>query len=347
MLRMIATKLFILCTNILMAGNIFNLDYNGYKYFYNNAIDYGEMAYQYLTRIFYTLGFSYQEFKSTSSIIFLLWLAYLLYKMAPKDIRWLVMCLYLVFPFFYDVIVVRNFMGSVFLLQGIYYLVSDRKHRVLLFLLFALSACGFHSLFVLYIPFAFIPVIIGNRNIRICLYSLIVIMTIIAATDCMLPIIIYVLSHVESMKIARFMLYINNRADLGILLFLFFAFTPVLLIHPYYKFIKRTKHIQDDSIYSNYNEYEYIYKNHFIAYIYYANLILLLYLPIIVLQSNFGRIFNNICIPNSIALLLATFDRRYKYRVFTGLGIVLMYLLRAYGGIYVYKDILSNNYFFS
>ena len=343
-LRMIVMILFVLCMNILMAGNIFNLDYNGYEYFYNNAIDYGEILYQNLTQIFYSFGFSYQEFKSISSVLFLLWLAYLLYKMAPKNVRLLTMCLYVVFPFFYDVIVVRNFMGSVLLLQGIYYLVSNHKHRVLLFLLFVLLACGFHSIFVLYIPFALIPSIISNRKIRICLHFFIIVMAILAATDGALPIVIYILSYVDFMKIARFMLYINNRSDWGILFFLFFALMPILLMSPYYRFLMKSNHICVDC--TQYNlEQNHVIIN-FISYIYYANMILLLYLPIIVLQSNFGRIFANMCIPNSIVLLTAAADRRYKYRLLTALGIVLMYLLRAYSGIYVYKDVLSNNYFF-
>lgn len=332
---------------LLMSGNTFNADYKGYEYFYNYAIDYGELLYQNLTRIFYTLGFSYQEFKSISSIIFILWLTYLIYKMAPKNIRWLTMCLYIIFPFFYDVIVVRNFMGSVFLLQGICYLVSNRKHSVLLFLLFTLLACGFHSIFVIYIPFAFIPAIVRNLKMQVSLYLFIIVAAILAVTDSMLPIIIYILSYLGSMKIARFIFYINNRADWGVLLFLFFAFAPVLLIHPYYKFIKRRHRIQIASLHSDCNEYITKQKNLLITYVYYANFILLLYLPIIVLQSNFGRICTNICIPNSIVLLIAAFDRSYKYRLLTGLGIVLIYLLRIYGGIYVYKDVLNNNYFFS
>lgn len=346
-LHIIAPKLFILCTSVLMAGNIFNLDYAGYEYFYNNAIDYGETLYQNLTRIFYTLGFSYQEFKSISSVVFLLWLACLIKKMTPKNIRWLTMCLYIIFPFFYDVIIVRNFMGSVFLMQGIYYLISDRKHRILLFLLFTLLACGFHSLFILYIPFVFIPLVINNLRVRRCLYVLIIAMAILAATDGILPVIIYVLPHIEFMKIARFMLYVNNRADWGILLFLFFAVLPALLMYPYYKFMKRFCGICTSNIESMRNKYKNIKKYRFISYIYYANLILLLYLPIIILQSNFGRIFANMSIPNSIVLLTAAFNQRYKYRLLTGLGIILMYLLRVYLGIYVYKDVLSNNYFFN
>lgn len=343
-LHIIIIILIVICMNIVMAGNIFNLDYNGYKYFYNNAIDYGEVLYQNLTQIFYSLGFSYQEFKSISSVLFLLWLAYLLYEMAPKNVRLLTMCLYVVFPFFYDVIVVRNFMGSVLLLQGIYYLVSNHKHRVLLFLLFVLLACGFHSIFVLYIPFALIPSIIGNRKIQICLHFFIIVMAILAATDSALPIVIYILSYVDFIKIARFMLYINNRADWGILLFLFFTLIPVLFMSPYYRFSRKNNYICVSCTQCSSNQ-NHIVINRFISYIYYANMILLLYLPLIVLQSNFGRIFANMCIPNSIVLLTAAADRRYKYRFLTGLGIVLMYLLRAYSGIYVYKDVLSNNYF--
>lgn len=330
-----------------MSGNTFNADYNGYEYFYNHAIDYGELLYQNLTRIFYMWGFSYQEFKSISSIIFLLWLTYIIYKMTPKNIQWLTMCLYIIFPFFYDVIVVRNFMGSVFLLQGIYYLVSARKHRVLLFLLFTLLACGFHSIFVIYIPFAFIPTIARNIKMKVSLYFVIIVAAVLAVTDCMLPIIIYIMSYLGSMKIARVILYINKRADWGVLLFLFFAFAPLLLIHPYYKFLKRRHGIQIASLCSDGNEYITKQKERLVTYVYFANFILLLYLPIIVLQSNFGRIFMNICIPNSIVLLIAAFDRSYEYRLLTGLGIVAIYLLRIYVGIYVYKDVLSNNYLFS
>ncbi|ANZ46342.1 EpsG family protein [Cloacibacillus porcorum] len=329
-----------ICCIILMAANFYNADYAGYEMFYYNNTDYGEFFYQELARYFSSHGFSYQKFKLITSILFLLNLFYIISLLVPKTIRTYVLGLYMMFPFFFDVIVVRNFMGNIFFMYAFVFFISEKKYKYYASFFFMALAIGFHSLYIIYLPFFLIPFIKSCQLLRRILYILIIIAFVIAVGGDIIKILSpLLLSYSNNLKIVRVLLY-EARAKAGVMIFLFFTFTPLFFIWKYWKFYTRTQRKP------KYSKFQYLSTN-FLPYVYYANIILLLYLPLIVLQSNFYRIYANIAILNSIALLMAATDKHYYFRKATCIGIGSIYILRACMSLYVYKDVFSHNYIIS
>lgn len=119
----------------IMGGSIVNADYEGYKILYENSIHFNvddffnvekslqywypkDSGYALINSAFVSAGFLYVEFKTIIAFVFYVIGYYIIYNLTTNANRILVV--YLFFPFFLDVIQIRNFYTMILLLLGTY-----------------------------------------------------------------------------------------------------------------------------------------------------------------------------------------------------------------------------------
>lgn len=161
-----------LVLGMIMGGGYDIPDYSMYDSMYtasivnfNYSFDYKDsgqggysrnIGYTILNNIFGTLGLSYQEYKIFTSIILLLLLLLYIKKIVPKIS--FVLLLYVLYPFFMDIIQLRVFYTEVILLIAVYYLSKYDRNKlgVFVFCVLVMLSGMFHSmgwLWLLFIPF--------------------------------------------------------------------------------------------------------------------------------------------------------------------------------------------------
>lgn len=114
-----------------------------------------EVTYQYLSHLFYQMGFSFDDLTMVTSILAMFILGWTIWRTTPFVA--LIMGLIFIFPGLDFIIQKRNFLGVCFLLLGFSYLIQDVKYFRIKYLLCVIIATGFHSLFILYSLVIFIP----------------------------------------------------------------------------------------------------------------------------------------------------------------------------------------------
>lgn len=161
-----------LILGLIMGGAYDIPDYGMYDSMYtasimnfNYSLDYADanqggysrnIGYTILNNVFGNIGFSYQEYKFIMSIV-LLFLLLTFVKRITSHIPYVIL-LYIIYPFFMDIIQLRVFYTEVILIIAVYYL-SKCKNEVLgnvIFLGLIAIAGMFHSmawLWILFIPF--------------------------------------------------------------------------------------------------------------------------------------------------------------------------------------------------
>ena len=138
---------------VLFSLNTGNADYQGYEYLYNNQMfaiaGSGQTAgYQFLSNICYQLGFDYLQFKC---IVGTLGLALLfLFARRYTNNAAFVLALYLVIPFFYDVVQLRFFLAASVAVFFTRFIIERTRFGVFLFLFGLLIAFSVHPASLLF-----------------------------------------------------------------------------------------------------------------------------------------------------------------------------------------------------
>lgn len=162
----------VLALGLIMGGAYDIPDHSMYENMYtasimnfNYSLDYADagqggysrnIGYTILNNILGNIGFSYQEYKFITSVVLLLLLLLFVRKITIHIIG--VISLYLLYPFFMDIIQLRVFYTEVILLIAVYYLSKHKNQISGNFIFFCLIAIAgmFHSmawLWILFVPF--------------------------------------------------------------------------------------------------------------------------------------------------------------------------------------------------
>lgn len=170
----------------IMGGNSSNPDYLNYESMYYNAVNFSwqnfwdpsvsysmgycrDFGYSITNYIGNEFGLSYQEYKFVSSLFFFTVLLLYIWKIVKGKLI-IFLSLYMIYPFLMDVIQVRNFMFVVLLFVGMYYLSYATTWRYLKFSSIMLIAATFHTVALLYLPFALFKKWINKKWIKYILY---------------------------------------------------------------------------------------------------------------------------------------------------------------------------------
>ncbi|MFD0896287.1 EpsG family protein [Loigolactobacillus binensis] len=147
--RRLYEGLFGLCLIILMGANDKNADFFTYQWLYNAHIAYGEPGYRLLSYFGQISGLDYEQFRLLLVAIFMVILyvgvSYLTVHTAGF------MALYFCYPFFLDLIQLRNFMMMALLVYASHFLLGKSTRNLLLFIAFVLLGASFQVLGALYL----------------------------------------------------------------------------------------------------------------------------------------------------------------------------------------------------
>lgn len=143
---------------IIFGWNYANGDYQNYLYNYDYEIlvvesSPLEIGYIFFAETFKSIGFSFQQFLQIYSLLGLMLIGSTIYRFSNRPS--LVMILYLIYPFFWDVNQIRNFMAMAIVIFFSRYILTERRNY-LKFLLGILLASSFHTVAFIYILFIFI-----------------------------------------------------------------------------------------------------------------------------------------------------------------------------------------------
>jgi len=112
-----------------------------------------DIGYMFLNSLGYDSGLTYPEFRFVSTLLCIIIMAIVVYRLTDNIA--LVFVMYLIYPFIMDVCQVRNFIAEVLLLGSIYLLANRNSKRYLLFGVLVFLGATVHKSFILYLPFIF------------------------------------------------------------------------------------------------------------------------------------------------------------------------------------------------
>lgn len=155
---------FILCfllMLILYGCNTGNADYNAYKSaFDQNANISNDIGYNFLVSVFDYLGLSYHVFLFFISLSGALLISSTIIKFSLQPIK--VLVLYMIFPFFFDIVQIRNFMAFSIVIFALRYLSTYSKRNLIKYCLCILLAFSFHMVSFIYLAFLLVYI----KNIK-------------------------------------------------------------------------------------------------------------------------------------------------------------------------------------
>ncbi len=141
----------------IFAFSTYNPDYRIYEAWYNYSAKYGlitrfEFGFSSCIFLANKFGLTYQTFLQIYSAVGLI----LLSKCIFEYCKYPVFCwiLYFIYPFFFDVVQIRNFMAMVIVIYGLRYLREFNKKNVIKFGITIFIASLFHVTAIVYLSFA-------------------------------------------------------------------------------------------------------------------------------------------------------------------------------------------------
>lgn len=127
-------------------------DYNNYLIMYNNNEIITQLGLKVTMKIANILSLTYNQYLILINILCYIMIFYIIKKLAPN--RSMVYLLYFIYPYFLDIIQIKNFIGESFLIFSVGILIINREKLKSIFIY--LFSLGFHEAFILYLPYWFI-----------------------------------------------------------------------------------------------------------------------------------------------------------------------------------------------
>jgi hypothetical protein len=276
---------------IFSGWNSRNHDYNNYIVYYRSSVDYintifnnmensaTSIGYYYLNNIFYTLNFTFIEFK----IIFSFLCIVLLYKYINTWSACPIICLfiYIISTFFVDVIQMRNTIAYLICFQFLGTLLKKGGKYKIYFILAVLFASTFHIMMLFYLIFIF-----SNTEKRMNLFlHLFVAFLSMGFIYRLVPSIISILNS------GKYEIYNTDSITLfGFVLTFVILFFNMGIIWYY-----NTKPTMSSLINIEFKKYEY--------FIYNCNILFLYLLPFSLINMSIIRLYRNFFLFNIIYIL--------------------------------------------
>lgn len=341
---------------ILFWSNTTNPDYHNYLRHYTSMQagsqifdgSGNEFGYRALMKIAIHLRFSFETF-----LLIVVALSFALIHSTVKRYSGnynYVYCLYFIFPFFLDVVQVRNFIAMSIFIYSVKYLIDDSIKSKVKYVFLILTASTIHYTAILYLPMLLIKTNKKNYLIRgIVLFSLISSL-IILGNNKQIPYIDHIVRLIfDSDKVLS---WTGKTTNYGFILFwamqtmsFFVAFNAKYLIKDYIN-NNDNNSFTENQIMSEKN------KILFVNLVYWINLLAFIYFPFYLLASTFTRLMRNILMLNYISCSivhgrLKRGNKRMLFNVIIFSYVMFFFVVELY---LPYKDlviyeILRNNLF--
>ena len=283
---------------LLFWGNTMNPDYEAYSSLYSN-IQHGvavfekvnmEIGFILIMRLCTLLGLNYTGFLALTTLCCYL-MIHSAVKLYCRNYNY-VYLLYFIFPFFIDVIQIRNFIVMSILIYSVRFLVMGGVNGKIRYAILLLLAATIHRVSLVYLPMILIRS--GKKNIFIYYLAMcsILFSILFLLNNKEIPIIgPYIEYYIGQSK---YLSYFNVKARWGSVLFCYLQISSFIMImlskRIYYKYNKNLT----TTYYCDANR-------KYINIMYYVNLLLTIYMPLFILNVNFTRIIRNIILLNYIA----------------------------------------------
>ena len=303
---------------LLFWGNTMNPDYEAYSSLYSN-IQHGvpafekvdmEIGFILIMRLCTLLGLNYTGFLALTSLCCYL-MIHSTVKLYCRNYNY-VYLLYFIFPFFIDVIQIRNFIAMSILIYSVRFLVMSGIKGKVRYVVLLLLATTIHRVSLVYLPMILIRPEKKN-NLIYCLATCSLLFSILfLLNDKEIPIFA---SYIESyIGHGKYLTYFNKKTNWGWILFCYLQLSSFIMV----TFSKRIYYKYNRNLTTTY----YCDANRkYINIMYYINILLMIYMPLFILNANFTRIIRNIILLNYIVYsivnkVIDNIDIKVLYSIF-------------------------------
>ena len=334
----------VILLGVLMGANSSNPDYYVYKDYFDMVRSINDIGFMLMIRFFNLINVDYEYFRLMITILGLTSIHKTVKKFTTNYSFFYL--LYFVFPFFIDVVQIRNFFAYSIVLYATPYLIEGTKSGTKKYIALVLIASSIHLTSIVYLIFAFMKNIKKQNILRLLFY--LVVFTIMAVT-LYRPLFINLMDHVFVL-IGRFderiFYYDVVSTRYGFLFYWTVQFCYIWII----KILRsRMKNINSSGE-MNSNHYK---KNiAFIDLVYWINIISLVFIPTYAVHSLFFRFYRNLIPLNYLVIIPAVKQLKPMSvkKIVIVLGIVLLSILLFYVDIYrpfysvVIQKVFQNNW---
>lgn len=292
--KFISVSLFLLLV-ILMGTNTNNPDYFVYKDYFNLTRSINDFGFMFLIRLFNSLNISYEHFRLILAFIGLLLINITVKKSTNNNS--LFYLLYFIYPFFIDVVQIRNFIAYAIVLYAITYLIEGTKNGKTKFAALVLIASSIHLTSVIYLVFLFIEKIKKPNFLRLFYYLLIFIIMLVTIHR---PLFINMMDQLFSFVANfdnRIMYYNVISTRYGYLFYWFIQFGFIGII----VFLRNTLKSQESNVFM----YNLDFKRDvaYIDLVFWLNMLTLIFLPAYAIHSLYFRFYRNLVPLNYLGII--------------------------------------------
>jgi len=339
---------------ILFGFNTGNADYYAYELQFNGTIKPPDIGFEFLLVFFNLIGFTYQQFLITISLICYV-IIFTSIKKYTENLSY-VMALYFIYPFIFDVVQIRSFIALTILLYGLQYLFTNNKKDIFKYIFFVLVASSIHFAFLFYLVLILVKFFPSWKKMLV-IFSAFVILAILVIYSGFLAVLLNNLFNHP-----RIDDWFKIGTNLGFLVPFLLQIMMFLFVYVSYRKYKDNIKVQitnkDSQPFVNLNKKQkFITPNsqiNFFETMIKINVIMFLAFPFYIYTTYFFRIYRNILIMNYIMVANSMqyfFKDKYE-RFFYGLFfiiflfILLMNELDPNSYLSVFRAIFENNILF-
>lgn len=290
---------FMIVTNLLMwltfGWNFKNPDYFNYQIMYTSVqnssgllLEGKDLGFKLLMNLTSFLGMNYQMFIIILSFIGLILILITVKRFSPNPMY--VYLLYFIFPYFLDIVQIRNFLMMSILIYSLRYLVEDKRKSITKYLVSTLIAASIHSVAVLYFPLVFVKS--KNKNlIRIGVFLSLCFSVIVFANNNEIPFIKQILGLFTD---NRFILrWFDMNTNFGFLLpWSIHIFSYLIMLVSKKIINKYNQNLENNEL-------------HFFYAVYWVSVISFFFFPLYMVNTEFSRLMRNFSILYYISFSIA------------------------------------------
>lgn len=340
---------------LLIQGNVYNDDYNGYLWYYNNQQypDSWELGYRWISAFMHDLGASYNTFLLVLYVTTFLVAIYVVRRFTNN--YHLAILLFLSFSAFFATIQVRAFVVEMLYLLMLLYL--SKKNRIAFLVILALMV-SFHKTSILYLAFLFINPdrLASKKFVRISVALIAMLCVVVLVNGNRIPfinVIVEVIFGIEDNKMTYFM----TNMRFGFLASFLRQLVVIYISYISNRFIQRHPAMVSEE------------QKKFSETIYLATMLSCFALPLVMMNSNFVRYFRINLLPVFLQVTMvvdvlilsgkigkADGDKWVslgkRYCVNYGTYILLVFIMLAVWVGFsmngtIFEDIMQNNMYFT
>lgn len=313
----------------------FNYDFDPYgANWFGYSSDYG---FTILSKIFLELGIEYEVFRFFFMAVGLL-LMYLSVRKFVENLSGFYL-VYFFFPFFMDVIQIRNFLIASILTYALTFLMENNRYSKIKYIVCLVIAISIHKIAIVYLPFAFIFNLSKNNVFRKIYFMLIGIALLMPLYGGFLKENLGFLGEVAQYEYASQLdLYTHTEMNYGYLVYWFYTVCVILIMKYIFKKFHYAKASIEITTYMNV--------------IYQMCLYMCLFLPLFAINGEFSRILRNV-LPSIYIVVILALEKikngNSKKIILLCFGLTIIFY--AYFDLYrtqiSIESILEDNYLFN